>query len=677
MALSLAIFSCKNDDSNDTKPNSEQTIYTLSVSQSNLTFSDANAKTVNVTTNGTFSAKSSNQNVATVSCSEKIITITPKISSTRGTATITVTCVEDKTKNQTISVTVNAKSSEPSGGSGQSDPSEPSGGQQTPETPVYEQTLDDKTVSSAVGTKNIEFSANVSGEKGDKVKFSFVASGVSNYKQIGLQTAISTDANGWAWHDCLWSDSGISDNTKKELEVTATADFQTVNGKLIIQLQLSESTPSQIKISDFTIRNVTKNPAQSDPSGGQSNPSEPSGGSGQQTPSTPAGATYADEFTQTFDESKNFTAQNLKDFAASMSPGWNLGNALDAHNNGVAGETSWGNPAITQTLITKVAEAGFKSIRIPTTWLGKTGAAPNYTIDSAYMNRVKEVVGYARTAGLKVIINIHHDGADSAYWLSIKDAAGVVVTKNGNNTTYSTGTYNEQKDTAIKNQLSAMWTQIATSFKDDENIIFETMNEIHDGGWGWGENKKQGTKQYEILNSWNQVCVRAIRNAGATNVIECPGYTMNPDLTIANFKMPDDVLQHKLMVTAHFYDPNDFVLEANKHTWGQGGTDNSEWGQEDNVDRVFGALKSKFVDNGIPVVIGECGAVYQSGYEQYRQKYDVYVVQKAVANGLVPVIWDNGSSGSGAECSGLFNRSAGAIYEHCATLVSAIINAAK
>lgn len=470
------------------------------------------------------------------------------------------------------------------------------------------------------------------------------------------------------------SDGSIKITSKKKGETTVTC-AHSAEGKNNASFGVTVASDGGITIGAIT--KWTAKDAQSDPSGDSSNPSEPSGGSGQQTPSTPAGATYADEFTQTFDESKNFTAQNLKDFAASMSPGWNLGNALDAHNNGVAGETSWGNPAITQTLITKVAEAGFKSIRIPTTWLGKTGAAPNYTIDSAYMNRVKEVVGYARTAGLKVIINIHHDGADSAYWLSIKDAAGVVVTKNGNDTTYSTGTYDEQKDTAIKNQLSAMWTQIATAFKDDENIIFETMNEIHDGGWGWGENKKQGTKQYEILNSWNQVCVRAIRNAGAANVIECPGYTMNPDLTIANFKMPDDALQHKLMVTAHFYDPNDFVLEANKHTWGQGGTDNSEWGQEDNVDRVFGALKSKFVDNGIPVVIGECGAVYQSGYEQYRQKYDVYVVQKAVANGLVPVIWDNGSSGSGAECSGLFNRSAGEIYEHCATLVSAIINAAK
>ena len=50
-----------------------------------------------------------------------------------------------------------------------------------------------------------------------------------------------------------------------------------------------------------------------------------------------------------------------------------------------------------------------KSIRIPVTWSDHQGAAPNHTIDSAYVNRVKEVVDWAIADGLYVILDVHHD----------------------------------------------------------------------------------------------------------------------------------------------------------------------------------------------------------------------------------------------------------------------------
>ena len=129
------------------------------------------------------------------------------------------------------------------------------------------------------------------------------------------------------------------------------------------------------------------------------------------------------------------------EIAASLGLGWNLGNQLDAHNNGVA-EEGWGNEPTTQALFDRVAAAGFTSVRIPVTWLGKVGAAPDYTIDADYLNRVAEVVGYAENAGLNAIINIHHDGADSQYWLNIKNAAA-----------------DETVNEAVKAQLKAMWTR--------------------------------------------------------------------------------------------------------------------------------------------------------------------------------------------------------------------------
>jgi endoglucanase len=40
-----------------------------------------------------------------------------------------------------------------------------------------------------------------------------------------------------------------------------------------------------------------------------------------------------------------------------------------------------------------------------------TGPAPDYFIDAHWLERVDEVVGYARYAGLYSVINLHHDGA--------------------------------------------------------------------------------------------------------------------------------------------------------------------------------------------------------------------------------------------------------------------------
>ena len=182
--------------------------------------------------------------------------------------------------------------------------------------------------------------------------------------------------------------------------------------------------------------------------------------------------------------------------------GWNLGNQLDAHVNGVAIETSWGNRKTTQQTFDSLRAMGFTSVRIPVTWLGHVGDAPTYTIDSAWLDRVEEVVNYAEKAGLKAIINIHHDGAESHYWLDVKNAAK-----------------DDALNQRIKARLRAMWTQIAERFKKKGHfLVFEVFNEVHDGKWGYGENRTDGGRQYEVVNEWNQVFVDAVRATGGKNV---------------------------------------------------------------------------------------------------------------------------------------------------------------
>ncbi|MDE7289582.1 MAG: glycoside hydrolase family 5 protein, partial [Oscillospiraceae bacterium] len=90
---------------------------------------------------------------------------------------------------------------------------------------------------------------------------------------------------------------------------------------------------------------------------------------------------------------------------AAMGMGWNLGNQLEANNNKVPDETAWGNPKISETLIKLVKDQGFKTVRIPVSYLSKIGEAPDYKIDEAWLDRIQEVVDYVVNNDMFAIIN--------------------------------------------------------------------------------------------------------------------------------------------------------------------------------------------------------------------------------------------------------------------------------
>lgn len=346
--------------------------------------------------------------------------------------------------------------------------------------------------------------------------------------------------------------------------------------------------------------------------------------------------------------------------------GWNLGNQLDAHSNGVSNETIWGNDKTTQEAFDKIAEAGVHSVRIPVTWLGHIGEAPDYTINESWLNRVAEVVGYAENAGLNAIVNIHHDGADSHYWLDIKGAST-----------------DETINTQVKNQLSAMWTQIAEKFKDKEDfLIFESMNEIHDGKWGWGDNLTDGGAQYATLNEWNQVFVDAVRATGGNNsdrYLGVPGYCTNPDLTIEYFVLPDDVVEDRLLVAVHYYDPYEYTLNDKYSEWGHTADPSKKesYGDEADLRAVFNSLRTKFTDNGIPVYLGEVGNVHRSSEraEAFRKYYLEYMCKAAKTYGMAPFFWDNGATGAGRECSGIINHSTGEYINNGKEIIDVMVKA--
>lgn len=341
--------------------------------------------------------------------------------------------------------------------------------------------------------------------------------------------------------------------------------------------------------------------------------------------------------------------------AFSIGMGWNLGNQFDAHDRGVAKETAWGNPKATQELFTSLKANGINTVRIPVTWLGQFGGAPDYKINEEWLDRIYEVVGYAEKAGQKAIINIHHDGAaDNVdkgpnYWLNIVKA-----------------TNDPAENETIKAILTALWTQISEKFKDKGDfLIFECMNEIHDGGWGWGNNRTDGGKQYATMNEWLQTVVDAVRATGGNNAtrwIGIPGYDTNADITIESLVLPNDPA-NKLLVAVHNYDPYEYTL-TNKYTqWGHTAVSSKKCtnGKEADIKSVLNKLKTNYVDKGIPVYLGEMGCVRRDNAldEVFRRYYLEYFCRAAREYGIAPIIWDNGAKGTGNENSGMFDRSTG------------------
>lgn len=332
------------------------------------------------------------------------------------------------------------------------------------------------------------------------------------------------------------------------------------------------------------------------------------------------------------------------EYAQTLGIGWNLGNNLDAWaENGIAVETDWGNGLATQETFDAVAKAGYKSVRIPVTWIGHFGEAPDYTISKERMERVAEVAGYAKKAGLKAIVNIHHDGhadgghADKYTWLKVAEAAK-----------------DDSLNSAIKQQLAAIWTQIAERFKEEGDwLIFETLNEIHDGNWGNKAVMENAEDQFRVLNEWNQTALDAIRATGgnnATRYVGIPGYVTQPWLTTETMKLPEDKVEGRLMVAVHSYDPWDYAGSGKYSEWGHTSTVKDEQGNimyqngEEEYVKMLDNLYETYVKKGIPVYFGEFACVHRTNEraEAFRKYYLEYVCKAMKDRQIVAFYWDNG-----------------------------------
>jgi hypothetical protein len=245
-------------------------------------------------------------------------------------------------------------------------------------------------------------------------------------------------------------------------------------------------------------------------------------------------------------------------------------------------------------------------------------------------------------AGMKAIINIHHDGNYTEppnTWGFLKFAE------------VGRGTANNEQ---VKEQLGKVWTQIANYFKNyGDDLIFETMNEVHSGNWGNGVSSTERNRLFD----WNQTALNAIRSTGGNNAkrfvaVPTVGST-EPEMVIAAHNsgklLPSDPGNgtNRLIVSVHFYAPWQYTVAD---VTGQGGEGRNTitTAELNAIDTEAAHIKSTFINNGIAVYYGEWGAptnVRAAMSETIKSTHIDYIRRVAAAtkaNGIVPIIWDDG-----------------------------------
>ncbi|WP_217220448.1 glycoside hydrolase family 5 protein [Mucilaginibacter paludis] len=328
-------------------------------------------------------------------------------------------------------------------------------------------------------------------------------------------------------------------------------------------------------------------------------------------------------------------SSNAVQLAAKISLGWNIGNTFEAPG----GETGWGSPVITEDYIKCVKKQGFNAVRLPCAWnlthLANEGKA---RIDANWLNRVKQVIGYCVKNDMYVLLNIHWDKG----WLE-------------NNCTTA-------KKDAVNAKQKALWEQIATTMRDfDEHLMFASANEPN----------VENAAQMEVLNSYHQTFIHAVRSTGGRNsyrvlVVQGPSTDIDKTNKLMDH-FPVDQVAGRMMLEVHYYSPFQFCLMNGDaswgkmfYYWGEGHHSTNEpernatWAEENEVNKAFHKLKTKFFDKGIPIIMGEYGA-YRRNDGKYIPKdlamhndavdyWLTYITKQAKANGMLPFFWDTGGA---------------------------------
>ena len=316
-----------------------------------------------------------------------------------------------------------------------------------------------------------------------------------------------------------------------------------------------------------------------------------------------------------YEYNTNFKDITAIDFMKEMNVGWNLGNSLDSHygdNNGqpvLGQERTWGNVTVTEELIDYVKNTGFNTIRIPITWYYNTykDEKGNLKIHQELLQRVQEVINYAVSKDMYVIINTHHE--QPIIYAGVSD----------------------EEIKKVYNNSESLWKEIASYFKNyDEHLIFEAYNEVDNLASSWSYSDNAAFQ----MNKLNQIFVDTVRNTGGNNkkrlLIVPTLLDGQTDEYFNSFVLPEDVVDNKLIIEVHDY--------------------STQFDQD--IESLFSNLELWSNKMKVPIIIGEFGTKANYNPIEYRNIAASNYVARAKLHNINCIYWDDGNLNN----YGLINR---------------------
>jgi endoglucanase len=266
----------------------------------------------------------------------------------------------------------------------------------------------------------------------------------------------------------------------------------------------------------------------------------------------------------------------------------NMSDQLEAPNEG-----DWGR-GILDSDITNIKAKGFTAIRLPVRFSAHALAGAPYTIDAAFMTRVKHVVDLAVANDLSVILDMHH------YLELFDDPAGNVT------------------------RFAELWRQIGVAFKDEPvTVYFELINEPN--------TNLKATNLSAVLTP----ALNAVRVSNPTRKViwDGPDYASLDSMLTTSF--PADA---NIVPTFHYYDPANFGFDTAPWMTPATRTDFGTPQDVSDLQAVLTKLRNFMTTTGRVPFDGEFGA-HESKPNAARTTYYTMVSTAFASVGIQSCAW--------------------------------------
>lgn len=295
-----------------------------------------------------------------------------------------------------------------------------------------------------------------------------------------------------------------------------------------------------------------------------------------------------------FDLAKAETDPFFKALKPPFGRGINLGNALEAPNEG-----EWG-VKLEESYFDAIKQAGFDSIRLPVRWSNHAEYVDPYTIEPNFLARVDWAIQQALSRGLQVVLNVHH--------------------------------YHEmdEKPDEHRTRFIGLWKQIAARYHDaPPALAFELLNEPHD---------------QLTAGKWNSILketLAVVRKVNPTRTVVVGPVAWNGIGELKSLELPEE--DRNLVVTVHYYGPFTFTHQG-AHWLGKSAPPvGQKWtgsdAERDAVTKEFDVAAQWGLKHQRPIFLGEFGALNTADLDS-RARWTKFIADEAARRKMGSAYWE-------------------------------------